>query len=125
MPYGDGTGPVGSGPLTGRGAGFCAGFTRPGFANPVVGRFFGFARGGRGYRNWYYATGLTGAQRAAEGLPSWGVCAPFAPYPGGFETAAGKEEQVKFFKNQAGNLTAALDNIKKRIKELERDSVEE
>jgi len=31
MPRGDGTGPMGLGPMTGRGAGFCAGFPAPGF----------------------------------------------------------------------------------------------
>ena len=41
MPFGDGTGPRGLGPMTGRAAGFCAGFGRPGFANPVPGRWFG------------------------------------------------------------------------------------
>ena len=75
MPFGDGTGPLGLGPMTGRGAGFCAGFARPGFANPIPGRWFGvgfgaplgfrFGRGlglgrgrgwGRGWRRWgpYY-----------------------------------------------------------------------
>ncbi len=34
MPGGDGTGPRGLGPMTGRGAGFCAGFNVPGFMNP-------------------------------------------------------------------------------------------
>lgn len=37
MPFGDGTGPRGMGPMTGRGAGFCAGFGAPGFANPILG----------------------------------------------------------------------------------------
>ena len=30
MPGGDGTGPMGMGPMTGRGAGYCAGFAAPG-----------------------------------------------------------------------------------------------
>lgn len=33
MPRGDGTGPAGMGPRTGRGAGYCAGYSSPGFAN--------------------------------------------------------------------------------------------
>ena len=44
MPFGDGTGPLGMGPMTGRGAGFCAGFGQPGFASPLPGR-----RSGLGY----------------------------------------------------------------------------
>jgi len=45
MPRGDGTGPVGMGPMTGRAAGFCAGYPVPGYMNPVVGRagFYGAA----------------------------------------------------------------------------------
>ena len=35
MPFGDGTGPMGLGPMTGRGVGFCVGFGRPGFTSPM------------------------------------------------------------------------------------------
>ena len=38
MPFGNGTGPAGMGPMTGRAAGFCAGYPMPGYMNPVVGR---------------------------------------------------------------------------------------
>jgi hypothetical protein len=43
MPFGDGTGPVGLGPMTGRAAGFCAGYPVPGHMNPAMGRvgFYG------------------------------------------------------------------------------------
>ena len=46
MPWGDGTGPWGLGPRTGRGAGFCSGYPVPGFMNrwvfpPFGGRWFG------------------------------------------------------------------------------------
>ena len=37
MPWGDGTGPAGMGPMTGRAAGYCAGFPVPGYMNPTVG----------------------------------------------------------------------------------------
>ncbi|MCK4498510.1 DUF5320 family protein [Candidatus Bathyarchaeota archaeon] len=64
MPRGDRTGPWGSGPMTGRAAGYCAGYPVPGFMNPApgYGRGQGFRRGwgrgrgrgfGRGYgRGW-------------------------------------------------------------------------
>ncbi|HQO74466.1 MAG TPA: DUF5320 domain-containing protein, partial [Candidatus Marinimicrobia bacterium] len=61
MPRGDGTGPARIGPMTGRAAGFCAGYNVPGYANPYVGRGFGGGMGrgrGRGFRHWFYATGL-------------------------------------------------------------------
>ena len=38
MPAGDGTGPLGWGPMTGRAAGYCAGFPVPGYMNLFVGR---------------------------------------------------------------------------------------
>ncbi|NLJ24593.1 MAG: DUF5320 domain-containing protein [Firmicutes bacterium] len=58
MPRGDGTGPVGMGRMTGRGAGYCAGFAVPGYANPGgVRRGLGF---GRGYRRGFYGTGVPG-----------------------------------------------------------------
>lgn len=59
MPGGDGTGPMGMGPMTGRAAGFCAGFGMPGYVNSYpdwgYGRGRGFGRGrsprfrGRGF----------------------------------------------------------------------------
>ncbi len=57
MPGLDGTGPMGQGPLTGGRRGRCVG-AAPG---PWPGR-----GGGYGWRNQYYATGLTGWQRAAQ-----------------------------------------------------------
>jgi hypothetical protein len=56
MPGGDRTGPMGQGPMTGRGFGLCAGFGRPGYASGGFGRGMGrgFGRGrgmgwGRGF----------------------------------------------------------------------------
>ncbi len=46
MPGGDRTGPLGLGPRTGRGLGYCSGYGRPGFMTRFFGRF-GFA--GRGW----------------------------------------------------------------------------
>jgi len=37
MPLGDGTGPQGFGPMTGRAAGYCAGYPVPGYMNPIHG----------------------------------------------------------------------------------------
>jgi len=41
MPRGDGTGPAGLGPMTGRAAGYCAGHPVPGYMNPMPGRWAG------------------------------------------------------------------------------------
>ncbi len=63
MPWGDGTGPWGLGPRTGRGFGYCAGYPHPGFVVPFPrgGRWFwgrGFGRGfwgrGRGFRRAFH-----------------------------------------------------------------------
>ena len=53
MPGGDRTGPLGEGPMTGRRAGFCAGFSNPGYMNPLPREGFGRGRGrglGKGWR---------------------------------------------------------------------------
>ena len=60
MPFKDRTGPSGMGPMTGRGAGYCTGFNRPGLFSWMPGRrCFGLSRrgrgNGRGFRNsWYH-----------------------------------------------------------------------
>ncbi|MEM3227254.1 MAG: DUF5320 domain-containing protein, partial [Thermoplasmata archaeon] len=48
MPYGDGTGPWGYGPRSGRRAGFCAGYPVPGYLNNTVPRYGGYEFGFRG-----------------------------------------------------------------------------
>ena len=123
MPGGDRTGPGGMGPMTGRAAGYCAGYQVPGFMNPVLGRGFGGGgRGrGRGWRNWYYATGLTGWQRASLGTPALGS-PPAYPLPYTTPTFAPgmtKEQELDMLKGQAEYFEDSLDGIKKRIGELE------
>lgn len=116
MPGGNGTGPMGAGPMTGRGAGFCAGYGTPGYANPVGGRGFfgrgrGFGGGGWGRRNRYYATGLPGWARAGyAGVAYEGT--PFAP-------GLNAQQELDGLKGQAEYLEDTLDGIKKRIEELE------
>jgi len=132
MPGGDGTGPAGMGPMTGRAAGYCAGYPMPGFMNPVGGRgFYGGGRGrgggGWGRRNGYYATGLTGWQRAAYGAPAYGGVMPTpvaAPYGAPYSPAASQEQELNALKSQAEYFEDALDGIKKRISELEAKSKE-
>ena len=76
MPFGDGTGPLGLGPMTGRRAGFCAGFGSPGFANPIPGRWFG-----RGWRA-RYGYPYYGGYSPPYGYPYHG--SGYAPYYGGY-----------------------------------------
>jgi hypothetical protein len=82
MPFGDGTGPRGMGPMTGRGTGYCAGFGRPGFNNPIPQRGrFAF---GSGWRRPY---GYTYPGRYGVAAPHTGYGYPYqgrgyAPYYG-------------------------------------------
>jgi hypothetical protein len=126
MPGGDRTGPAGMGPMTGRAAGYCAGYQVPGFMNPIPGRSFGgWGRGGgRGWRNWYYATGLTGWQRASSGLPAFGsppaYPLPYAAQP--FAPTMTEKQELDVLKGQAEYFEDALEGIKKRMGELETEA---
>lgn len=120
MPAGDGTGPMGMGPMTGRAAGYCGGYDAPGWANPVRGRGPGLswgrggARGGRGggwrHRNWYYATGVPGWARLGY-APTWEGYEPYAAAPS-------REQEAEFLRQQAEWLKQQLDAIGQRIEEL-------
>ena len=124
MPGGDKTGPSGLGPMTGRKAGLCAGYPVPGYMNPYGwGAGMGFrgrGGGGRGWRNRFYATGLTGWQRAAFGWPPWGIMPPqFMP---GFAPTAQpmtREQELDALKAQAEQFENALDHIRIQIDELQ------
>lgn len=120
MPGGDGTGPGGLGAMTGRAAGYCAGYNMPGYANPIPGRGFGFG-GGRGFgrgggwgrRNGFFATGLTGWQRANMGT------APYPVYGTPYGQTPTQEQELEMLKGQSDYLKDTLDGVKKRMSELE------
>jgi hypothetical protein len=85
------------GPMTGRGAGYCADYDVPGYANPMPGRRFGMGRGwgrGRGRGRFGYA-------------PFWDVPRP--------------AQEREFLKAQAEGLKRQLDAISQRISELEQE----
>ncbi len=121
MPRGDGTGPNGAGPMTGRAAGYCtdspmAGYARPGRGR---GRGRGYGRGGRfgGLRaDWrprscFDVAGVPEWVRAAWGLP---------PREGDPNDAAPTREQLlDALKDEAQFREEELDKLKKRVAELE------
>ncbi|NLV31284.1 MAG: DUF5320 domain-containing protein [Acidobacteria bacterium] len=116
MPGGDRTGPMGMGSMTGRAAGYCAGFGAPGYAQPGPGRGFGYGRGrgfgggGRGWRNMYYATGRPGWSRFGRGAVPYGYPPYRTPDPG---------TETEALRNQAEMLKTELDAIEKRLSEIE------
>jgi hypothetical protein len=128
MPAGDGTGPRGMGPMTGRGAGYCAGYDVPGYASPMPGRGFGIGQGrgwagggwgrGRGWRHQYYATGVPGWARYGY-APAWGA-PPTVAY-GPYAAPPPPEQETEFLKTQAEWLKEQLDAISQRIAELEQE----
>jgi hypothetical protein len=113
MPRGDGTGPMGMGPMTGRAAGYCAGYPVPGYMNPYGGRFgMGFGRGrGFGWRRWGYP------------YAAYYPVVPYGNVPYGM--AYQPEQELEFLQNQAEVLGDQLEDIQKRISELEAESKKE
>ena len=117
MPFGDGTGPAGQGPMTGRRLGYCAGYPHPGYAAGGYGRSMGYGRGGgygHGYRWRYYATGV----------PGWGR--GYAPPYGGYRPPVDapayrpptEEDELRYLSDYAEDLKRQLNDVQKRIEEL-------
>lgn len=117
MPGGDRTGPWGAGPMTGRGAGYCAGYSVPGYLNTGFGygrrRGRGFGRG-RG-RGWY-------------GYPQPGYGQPVTPqvYPAVVQQQAPEQEIVNLENYQKdlvtdkADLEKEMENVQNRIEELKK-----
>jgi len=121
MPRGDGTGPGGLGPMTGRAAGYCAGYSVPGYMNPSGGRLglgFGYGRGyGRGF-----GRGMgRGYGRAYWPANSYPVSSPPVAYGGGFyQPPIEPKQEMEMLAEDAKALKGQLDSINKRITELEK-----
>lgn len=103
MPRGDGTGPMGMGSMTGRGAGYCSGTVQPGYAGTPYGFGRGLGRRGRAAGG----MGLGYGRGWCAGGP-WGVPAAVAP-------AANPAAEKQWLTNQAAALQAELDRIKNRL----------
>ena len=126
MPWGDRTGPWGRGPMTGRGAGYCAGYDMPGNINPDVpgygrGRGFGPGRGmgrgfgrgmcwGRGFRRRFWREPYPDPYYRPEPI--------YHPYYGPEFKEPDPEEEKTYLKNLAEALEKEIKAIKDRLKEL-------
>jgi len=117
MPRGDGTGPSGMGPMTGRAAGYCAGYGVPGYAS--FGGWRGVGRGmgrGRGFgRGWAagWSRGWTGYPVRQPFYAPPMFEGPYAPPPG--DVAA----QLSALRSQAKWMHEGLSEIEEQIRELE------
>ena len=109
MPGGDGTGPMGRGPMTGRAAGLCAGYPNPGYAtNPGYGR--GYGRGwGRGVGRGFWGRGRRFWYRGYNDTP--------------FNQPSPEEEKV-YLKILVKNLEDELKTIKDRLQDLTKEKKE-
>ena len=119
MPGGDRTGPWGDGSMTGRAAGYCGGYSVPGYANPVRGygrgRGRGYGRGrGRGFcRGWY-------AYPPVAIVPPVNpqAYAPITPQQLPEQEVAALENYHKTLTAEKTDLDQELEGVKARIEEL-------
>ena len=113
MPGFDGTGPMGMGPRTGGGWGYCS----PG-TGAAYGYGAGFARGvGRGGIPWGGGRG-----RAWGGGRGRGWYAGYAPVPGAAPFVAPQDPraEVEFLRSQSTAMEQEIQRMRARIEELER-----
>lgn len=108
MPRGDGTGPFGFGQRTGQGAGFCSGFSEPGFmATSGIGFSRCLGRGygrGFGYRRMFHNAGY--------------------PAAAGFTRSAAlysEAEEKELLQKRAEVLEKQLNQVNGRLSALKRD----
>ena len=103
MPFRDRTGPLGQGPMTGRGRGYCAGNATPGRFNAGPGG--GMGRGGRsggGRRN----------QFRAAGTNVWETPAAASAAP------ADRKQEVAALRSTIDELCSSLNEIRNRVETL-------
>lgn len=104
MPGFNGTGPLSEGPMTGRGGGYCMSYVVP-----DAGFNQSFRRINRRPRHRYHTTGLCSWSRWPSG--SMSLAPVYAP-------PLDSGQELSFLKEQAENMENALEQVKKRIKEL-------
>ena len=99
MPRGDGTGPFGQGPMTGRRLGYCGGYPTPGFTKGY-GAGWGAGRRGPGF-GWGRGAYPVNYAPPAPVAPEWD-----------------EEQEVKMLKAQATAIESQLKAIQDRIRQL-------
>jgi hypothetical protein len=109
MPFGDGTGPMGLGSRTGRGAGYCSGYSVPGYMNPIPGRGLGFGFGG--------PRGFGRGRGKGFGRFYGGGGYPYMDYP--YLSNITPQNQVEILKSQVKAMQEEVDAINQQIKDIE------
>jgi hypothetical protein len=124
MPGGNRQGPLGQGPLSGRGAGYCGGSARPGYAT-AGSRGFGGRGLGRGN-----GRGRRGGRRNRRGQDAWATPQPPTADPPS-DTAAEeisepsrpagpeREEELAELREQASQLAESLRELTSRLQRME------
>ena len=114
MPGGNGTGPAGMGSISGRGLGFCAGNSQPGYA---AGTGTGFNRSGRGFgagrgcgRGWGFRNFFGGSGFGSGNISGFfnGIRAELTP-----------DKEREILSNRKAMLNTQIENLNRRITELE------
>ncbi len=117
MPRGDGTGPNGLGSMTGRAAGYCGGYSAPGFMNAAF--RCGLGRGGgRGLRRGFWATGIPGWAR----FPGFAAAVhPMSDYQGFYPTdGLDPATETRMLSHQIEMMEQSLRSAKERLNELQK-----
>lgn len=119
MPLGDGTGPMGLGPMTGRGLGYCAGYDAPGYRHPGLGwrwwRGGSWGRGWWGFRRGPYSPHGTGWGRYA---PLWGaypgLVGSYCPLPTHEQESDALRRQAEWLEQSLGAIQELLDQLQQK-----------
>ena len=108
MPGGDRTGPMGRGPMTGRAAGLCAGYSNQRYSTPEYGQ--GFGRGqGRGVGRGFWGRGRRFWHREYNDVPL---------------NQPSTEEEKVYLENLVHDLEDELKAVKDRIQNLLKEKKE-
>lgn len=116
MPGGDRTGPLGQGPMTGRGLGFCSGNNTPGYSTP--GFFRRFGRGfGRGFGRRFWRRGQSYWGRGY--YPNFQ-----SDFYDNINPQAANEEEKIYLEQMIKGLEEEIKAIKERLQELSKEKKE-
>ena len=122
MPDSDGTGPIGAGPRTGGGFGYCppsaaGAYPGGGYPNYGVGRGVYPRGGGRGRAR---GGGRGRGRGLGYGYPAYPAAGPAYPPPPAWSPPP--DGELDFLRSREQGLREELDSIRSRIGELEKDS---